>query len=135
VAGTLRIPIWQGGRIEGETQEAEAALGQRRAELQDVRGRIEADVRDAFLDLQTAANQIEVARNNQKVARDTLALTRQRFEAGITDSVEVTQAQESVVSADLDYITSVFAHNLSKVALARAIGKAEERLALFLQMP
>jgi hypothetical protein len=39
------------------------------------------------------------------------------------------------VSADLDYITSVFAHNLSKVALARAIGKAEERLALFLQMP
>lgn len=135
VAGTLRIPIWQGGRIEGETQEADAALGQRRAELQDVRGRIEADVRDAFLDLRTAANQIDVARNNQKVARDTLALTRQRFDAGIADSVEVTQAQESVVSADLDYITSVFAHNVSKVALARAIGKAEERLSQFLQMP
>jgi len=49
--------------------------------------------------------------------------------------VEVTQAQESVVSADLDYITSVFAHNLSKVALARAIGKAEERLGQFLKMP
>ena len=135
VAGTLRIPIWQGGRTEGETQEADAALGQRRAELEDVRGRIEADVRDAFLDLKTAANQLEVARNNQKVARETLALTRQRFEAGITDAVEVTQAQESVVSADLDYITSVFAHNLSKVALARAMGKAEERLAQFLQLP
>jgi len=49
--------------------------------------------------------------------------------------VEVTQAQESVVSADLDYITSVFAHNLGKVALARAIGRAEERLGQFLQMP
>ncbi|MGA2737103.1 MAG: TolC family protein [Bryobacteraceae bacterium] len=135
VVGTLRIPIWQGGRTEGETQEADAALGQRRAELNDVRGRIEADVRDAFLDLRTAANQLDVARNNQKVARETLALTRQRFEAGITDAVEVTQAQESVVSADLDYITSVFAHNLSKVALARAIGHAEERLGQFLQMP
>ena len=135
MVGTLRIPIWQGGRTEGETQEAEAALGQRRAELDDVRGRIEADVRDAFLDLKTAANQLDVSRNNQKVARDTLALTRQRFEAGITDAVEVTQAQEAVVSADLDYITSVFAHNLSKVALARAIGKAEERLGQFLQMP
>jgi outer membrane protein TolC len=135
VVGTLRIPIWQGGRTEGETLEADAALGQRRAELQDIRGRIEADVRDAFLDLRTAASQLDVARNNQKVARDTLALTRQRFEAGITDAVEVTQAQESVVSADLDYITSVFAHNLSKVALARAIGKAEERLGQFLQMP
>lgn len=135
VAGTLRIPIWQGGKVEGETQEADAALGQRRAELEDVRGRIEADVRDAFLDLQTAANQLGVARNNQKVARETLGLTRQRFEAGITDAVEVTQAQEAVVEADLDYITSVFAHNLGKVALARAIGKAEERIGQFLQMP
>ncbi len=135
VIGTLRIPIWQGGRTEGETQEADAALGQRRAEVQDVRGRIEADVRAAFLDLKTAANQIEVSRNNQQVARETLALTRQRFEAGITDAVEVTQAQESVVSADLDYITSVFAHNVGKVALARAIGHAEERLTQFLKMP
>ena len=135
VVGTLRIPIWQGGRTEGETQEADAALGQRRAELADVRGRIEADVRDAFLDLKTASNQLEVARNNQGVARDTLTLTRQRFEAGIADAVEVTQAQESVVSADLDYITSVFAHNLSKVALARAIGRAEERIGQFLRLP
>ncbi|HUD99539.1 MAG TPA: TolC family protein [Bryobacteraceae bacterium] len=135
VVGTLRIPIWQGGRVEGETQEADAVLGQRRAELEDVHGRIEADVRDAFLDLKTAASQMDVARENQKVARDTLALTRQRFDAGIADAVEVTQSQESVVSADLDYITSVFAHNLSKVALARAIGKAEEHLAQFLQMP
>jgi outer membrane protein TolC len=135
VVGTLRIPIWQGGRTEGETQEADSALSQRRAELQDTRGRIEADVRDAFLDIKTAANQLDVSRNNQKVARETLALTRQRFEAGIADAVEVTQAQESVVSADLDYITSVFAHNVSKVALARSIGKAEERLSQFLQMP
>ena len=74
-------------------------MGQRRAELQDMRGRIEADVRAAFLDLTTAANQLEVARNNQAVVQDTLKLTRQRFEAGITDAVEVTQAQEAVVSA------------------------------------
>jgi outer membrane protein TolC len=135
VVGTLRIPIWQGGRTEGETQEADAALGQRRAELADMRGRIEADVRDAFLDLETAAKQLEVARNNQTVARETLALTRQRFEAGITDAVEVTQAQESVASSDLDYITGVFAHNLGKVSLARAIGHAEEHVGQFLKMP
>ena len=108
-------------------QEADAALGQRRAERDDLKGRIEADVRDAFLDLQTAANQMDVSRNNQNVARETLTLTRQRFEAGIADAVEVTQAQESVVAADLDYITSLFAHNLAKVALARAMGHAEER--------
>ena len=135
VVGTLRIPIWEGGRTEGEIQEADAALGQRRAELDDLKGRIEADIRDAFLDLQTAANQMEVSRNNQNVARETLALTRQRFEAGITDTVEVTQAQESVAAADLDYITSLFADNLAKVTLARAMGHAEERLGQFLRLP
>ena len=133
--GTLRIPIWQGGKTEGSIEQADAALGQRRAELDDLRGRIEADVRQAFLDLRTAANQLDVSRNNQTVARETLALTRQRFEAGIADAVEVTQAQESVATAELDYITSLFAHNLAKVSLARSLGHAEERLGQFLNLP
>jgi outer membrane protein TolC len=123
VVGTLRIPIWQGGRTEGETQEADAAWGSAARSWKTCAAASRPMCATRFWILQTAANQIEVARNNQKVARETLTLTRQRFEAGITDAVEVTQAQESVVSADLDYITSVFAHNLSKVALARAIGR------------
>lgn len=135
VVGTLNIPIWQGGRAEGSIQQANAALGQRQAELEDMRGRIEADVRSAFLDLETTSNQIDVARNNRDVARETLNLTRQRFEAGIADSVELVQAQESVVSADLDYVTNVFAHNLAKVSLARAIGKAKDDLGQFLRLP
>jgi outer membrane protein TolC len=135
VVGTLRIPIWLGGRTEGDIQVADAALAQRRAELADTRGRVEADVREAFLDLETSASQLAVSRNNQKVAGETLALTRQRFEAGIADALEVTQAQEAVASADLDYITSLFADNLAKVALARAMGKAEQRVEQFLRLP
>src|SRR6185312_6205544 len=45
VSGTVRVPIFQGGRIKGQTEVAEAALAQRRAELEDVKGRIESDVR------------------------------------------------------------------------------------------
>ena len=83
----------------------DAALEQRRAELEDLRGRIEADLRSALLDLESAQSQIEVAANNQELARETLRLTRERFDAGITTTVEVVQAQESVSAADLDYIT------------------------------
>jgi len=135
VAGTLRIPIWQGGRTEGSIEQSEASLGQRRAEAADVRGRVEADVRDAVLDLQTASTQIDVSRNNQDVARETLTLAKQRYEAGVADAVEVVQAQESVATADLDYITAVFAHNLAKVSLARAMGGAEQNLPQFLRLP
>jgi outer membrane protein TolC len=132
VTGTLKIPIWQGGRTEGDIEQADAAVQQRRAELDDLRGRIESDLRGAFLDLQAASSQVEVARNNQTVARETLTLTRQRLDAGVTDSVEVIQAEEAVSSADLDYITSLFAHNLAKLTLARSIGNAETRLGEFL---
>ena len=135
VAGTLRIPIWQGGRTEGDIEQANAALAQRRAELEDTRTRVESDVRNAFLDLMAATSQVEVARQNLDVTRQTLDLTRQRLEAGVTDIVDVSQAQASVASAELDYINSVFAHNVAKLSLARAGGGAAESLPQFLKLP
>ena len=132
VTGTLNIPIWQGGRVSGDVEQARAALDQRRAELADTRARIESDVRNAYLDLQAAASQFELSKNNQQVARENLRLTREKFETGISDSVEVSQSRQAVASADLDYITALFAHNLAKLSLARALGGAEARLAAYL---
>ena len=112
-AATLNVPIWLGGRTEGEITEAKASLAQRKAELEDTRSQVESDVRNAFLDLRAATSQVEVARRNLQVTRETLELTRQRFDAGVTDNVEVVQAQESLTSAELDVINSVFAHNVA----------------------
>ncbi len=134
VTGTLHIPIWEGGRTEGDIEEATAALAQRQAELSDLRSRVESEVRNAFLDLEAATSQVDVARRNLDVTRETLTLTRQRFDAGITDVVEVSQAQASVASAELDYINGVFAHNVAKLSLARAAGNAADNLARFLSL-
>jgi outer membrane protein TolC len=132
VTGTIRFPIWQGGRTEGDIEQATASLNQRSAELSEVRGRIESDVRNAFLDLDAATSQLQVAESNRKVAKESLDLTRQRLEAGIADSVEVTQAQETEATAELDYITSLLSHNLAKLSLAKAIGNPEEKLSQYL---
>jgi outer membrane protein TolC len=134
VVGTVRVPIWQGGRAEGDIAESDAALAQRRAEIEDLKSSVESEVRNAFLDLQTAASQVEVAQKNLDVSKDTLVLTRQRFEAGVTDAVEVVQTEQTVASAQLDYINSVFAHNLAKLSLARAVGGASESLPQFLKL-
>ncbi|HYP09165.1 MAG TPA: TolC family protein [Bryobacteraceae bacterium] len=135
VVGSLRIPIWQGGRVEGAIAQADAAVDQRRAELEDLRGRVEAEIRAAFLDLDSSRSQMEVARSNQDLARETLQLARERLDVGITTTVEVVQAQQSIAAADLDYITTVYAYNMAKLALARALGKAEENVARFLPIP
>jgi len=135
VTGTLRFAIWQGGRTEGDIEQAQAALIQRQSELSEIRGRIQSELKDAFLDLEAATSQVQVAESNRQVARENLELTRQRMEAGIADSVEVTQAQETVATSDLDYITSLLSHNLAKLSLARALGDAEDKLSAYLAIP
>jgi outer membrane protein TolC len=133
-AATLSIPIWQGGRTEGDIHQAQASLEQRRAELEDLKGQVESDVRNAYLDVQAATNQVKVAQRNLQVNKETLDLTRQRFDAGVTDSVEVVQAQESLTSAELDEINSVFAHNVAKLSLARSIAGAADNLQQFVNV-
>lgn len=135
VTAAVRIPIWEGGRAQGEIERAQAVLAQRRAELDDIRAEVEGDVRKAYLDLQAATSQVEVGRLNVDVTTENLTLTRQRFDAGIGDNLSVVQSQELVAVAELDYINSVFAHNLAKLALARAMGRAADGLSEFMKLP
>ncbi len=125
---SLKIPIWQGGRTEADIQQSDATLAQRRAEYEDLKGQIESDVRSAYLDLQAAASQVEVAQKNVDVNKEALELTRQKKEAGVIDNVTFVHAQEEVTDAEFDYINGVFAYNIAKLSLARAMGRAADAL-------
>jgi len=135
LTGAVRLPIFQGGRVQGDIEAADASLQQRRAEFQDLRGRIDAEVRTAFLDLTSAANQVGVAESNRALAQETLTQARDRFAAGVADTVEVVQAQQAVAIAEQDYISSLYAHNLAKATLARAMGQADQNIKQFLGHP
>jgi outer membrane protein TolC len=119
--------------VRGDIEQATVALRARVGEADDVRGRIDQDVREAYIDLGAAADQVGVARRNVDLAHDTLNQARDRFTAGIADTVELIQAQQFVVQAENDYISAVFEHNLAKVSLARAIGNAAQGIQQFLR--
>ena len=121
----LKIPIFQGGRVHGDVLQAEAALRQSQDLLENLRAQIDQDVRNALLDLQSTADRVDVARSAVDLANQTLQQARDRFAAGVTDNIEVVQAQESVASANDSLISSLYAYNVSKVELARATGHAE----------
>jgi outer membrane protein TolC len=120
----VNVPIFTSGRIKGDITEAEAVLHQRKAEAENLRGQIDYDVRTAFLNLQAARQQITVAKENVDLANENLTRSQERFAAGVTDSVEVVQAQQALASANDQYISSLYSHNLSKLQLARALGVA-----------
>ena len=126
VRGTLTIPIFQGGKVHGDVLEADARLEQNRQRLENLRAQIDADVCVALLNVESAEEEVAVARSNIDLADQTLVQAQDRFRAGVTDTIEVVQAQEAVASAHENYISSLYRDNYAKISLARALGVAEE---------
>src|SRR6202049_2457066 len=134
VVASATIAVFDGRRIAGDVIQARSALKQRQEELADLGGQIEYQVRTAFLDIRSAADQVAVALDNLELANQTLVQARDRFSAGVTDTVEVVQAQESVATANDTLISALFAHNVAKVALARVLGGTEQVIQTLLEV-
>jgi len=123
---TLNIPVFQGSRVRADKLQADAALQQRKAELADLEGKIDDQVRTAFLNLRSSSELVAVSKSNIDLANQTLTQAQDRYKAGVADNLEVVQAQESVASANQSYIASLYAYNLGKISLAQALGIAEQ---------
>ena len=123
---TLTVPIFQGGKVHGDVLEADAQLQKSRDQLDSLRGQIDADVRTALLNLESSAQQVAVGKSNVALADESLLQSRDRFAAGVTNTVEVVQAQEAVATAHENYISALYSYNYAKISLARAMGFAEE---------
>jgi outer membrane protein TolC len=85
-----------------------------------------------MLDVGAAAQQLEAARTTQMLANQELEQARDRFAAGVASNIEVTQAQETVASASETYLAALYAHNLAKASLTRAVGLAETAIVQYL---
>ena len=132
-AATLRIPVFQGGKVHGDVLRADASLTEERQRLEDLRVKIDQEVRDVYLDLESAAQEVDVEKSAVTLATETLAQSRDRFSSGVTDNVEVVQAQDALATANDAYIASLYSYNLAKISLARATGVAESRYAEYLR--
>jgi outer membrane protein TolC len=132
-AVTLQIPVFQGGRVHGDVLRADAALAEEDEQLEDLRARIDQEVRDVYLDLASAAQEVSVEKSAVTLATENLEQSRDRFSSGVTDNVEVVQAQDALAIANDAYIASLYSYNLAKISLARATGVAESRYAQYLE--
>lgn len=124
-AGTLAVPLFKEFALRGEAQVAQAQLDTNRAELSDRNAQVDADVRDALLDIASSQQQVQVARSSVELANEALSEAQQRYANGVSDNLAVSQAEQSVAQANDRYVTSLYRHNVAKLSLARALGAAE----------
>jgi outer membrane protein TolC len=132
VSGNIAIPIYTGGRIRADIEQARADLARKQAEYEDLRGRIAYDVRVAWLDVSASESSVKVAEGNKTLAERALTQSQDRYANGVTNYLEVIQAQETVAAAGDNYIESLYSFNVAAISLARAMGGADTRIQQFL---
>ena len=135
LSGAVNVPIFQGGRAQGHIAQADADLKQRRSEEADMRAQIYYDVNAAFLDLQATGQMLQVATRSRELSAQELMQARDRFAAGVADNIEVVQAQQSVTTANEQYIDALLGFDVAKAVLARSIGDAEAAVERILGPP
>lgn len=132
VAGTVTVPIFQGGRAQAAAIQADADLRTRKAQAEDLRASIYYDVRSAFLDLQATGEELQAATRGRELAGLQMTQARDRFAAGVANNIEVIQAQEAVTLANEQFISATYGYNVSKALLARSLGTAESAVEKYL---
>jgi outer membrane protein TolC len=132
MTGRLTIPIFNNDHSKSDTEAALARFEQRRLDLEDLKGRVETEVREAFINLRSSEEQVRVAQSSLDLAHQQLDQAEDRFRGGVAGNLEVVQAQEAVALSDENLISSLYTLNVAKASLARAIGTAEETIKTFL---
>jgi outer membrane protein TolC len=123
--GEVSVPVLQIAKTKGQEQVADAQYEQATAKLSDQVQQVNQDVRDSLLDIQAAAKLVEATHSNVELANEALSEAQQRFHAGISDNLPVSQAQSQTEQANDQYISALYQHNVAKLGLARALGVAQ----------
>lgn len=119
---SLELPVFDGGGVDARRAQSLSRLRRERIELEDLRRQVELEVRLAFAGLNLAREQITVAEEGLQLAEQELEQARRRYQAGITSSLEVTDAQTRLERARENQITALFNYNLERINLGEAMG-------------
>jgi outer membrane protein TolC len=128
VGVALRVPIFDGGRRDARRTEAASQLRTEAIRTRDIRQQLELELRLAFDNLTSAELQVATAVEGLRLSQKELEQAERRYRAGVTTSVEVTDAQTRLVRAQENHISALFQHNLARLDLGSAMGQVDRFL-------
>jgi outer membrane protein TolC len=131
IQGQVDFTVFDRDR-SGEAMQIASRIKRVDAQIADLQRGVEQDIRQALLNLDSAAQQVNVSEQGQQLAHRELTLAQDRFQAGTANNVEVVTAQDELARADENYIMAVTRHVDAKCALARALGDTEKNMQQFL---
>lgn len=131
IQGQIDFTVFDGDR-DGEARQLASRVNRIDDQIADLERGVDQDIRQALLNLDSAAEQVSVAQQGQDLAQRELSMAQDRFQAGTANNVEVVTAQDELARAEENYIVAVSSHTDAKFALARAMGDTEKNILLFM---
>jgi outer membrane protein TolC len=122
----LKVPLYDSGRRSLRRQESLLQLREEEIRTRDLGLQIELDVRLALDSLRSADSQVQTARQGLTLAQSELEQAQRRYQAGVANSLEVTDAQTRLDRARANQIDALYSHNLARLELATATGAIQE---------
>ena len=128
VGFTARIPLFDGGRRDARRAESASLYRQEKIRTVDLHDQIELDVRLALDGLRSADAQVKTAEEGLRLAENEVAQAERRYRAGVTNSIEVTDAQTRLARARDNRINALYNYNLARIDLGAATGTIQSMI-------
>ncbi len=116
------LPIFDGGGMEARRAESRARLEEERLRTEDLRREIRLEVETALEAIQIARGEMSVVDAGIGQSNLELEQAQRRYRAGVTTSLEVTEAQANIKAAEEARIGALYRFNVARIQLADATG-------------
>jgi outer membrane protein len=122
---TLNVPIFSGGQRTNRVRQSEITVLKNKNTLSGLRNGLNLQAEQAKIIYLNSLQSLNNQKRNQELAREVLRVSKIKYEQGVGSSIEVTQAQTSLESADNSYVQSLYDALVSRVDLDRAYGNIQ----------
>ncbi len=121
----VKVPLFTGGRISAQTAKARLELDRVAEERKEIKAQVGLEVQVAQAEMDAARSEVDVASQAVGLAQEALVQSRHRFEAGVSNNIEVINAQDELARAEDNRINALWRLNQSRADLAKAMGQLE----------
>jgi len=118
----LRWNLFNGGSDKARVEESKFALRKSEAEQERASSAIKLQVRRAYADLRAAGQRIEVAKASVAEAEESLRITKNRYETGMSNVTDLLRTETALWEARTRELTAIHDQRIAAASLELAAG-------------
>jgi len=119
----MRIPIFKGMNTKAQLQKVNVEISKTENDLSNFKQAAQLEVFQHQTKYKTNLENMNVQKQNMKLAEEVLSLTTKKFENGLGSNIEVISAQNDLKTAQTNYLNALYEVAIAKTDLLKALGK------------